>query len=124
MGSPVDMATSRATSTSFIHLDNGAVFALTTSIGTTPTQSAENLGLPEPESSTASKLLVVFVATTLVLCPIPSPSSLDLMVVLAQIAALPVQTSRLALVSLWLLPTLHQIAPPTKSLVSSARPSN
>merc|ERR1719447_2721370 len=51
---PVGSATPRATSTSSPPiLDNGALFALTASLPMTPTLSANNLGFPEPESSTA-----------------------------------------------------------------------
>merc|ERR1712107_894252 len=58
-----------------LELGNGVVFALPRSIRLTPTPSAHNLGFPEPESSTAPLLVVVLVATSLVLCPIPSESS-------------------------------------------------
>ena len=101
----MDTASSRATSTSLkLELDNGALFALTTLKGKTPTPSADNLGFPEePESSTASQLVVVFVATSLVLCPIPSQSAWAMSTLpsthhfVAQGASLIVQVSRLAL---------------------------
>merc|ERR1719318_2314628 len=123
--SPVGTATSRATSTSSMLqlalLGNGVLFALTASLGTTPTLSADNLGLPEPKSSSASHLLVVFVATSLVPCLIPSQSSSE-MVLLARVAPLVVPPSKLAVPTL-LVSLLMSIAPPTKSQVSSALPS-
>ena len=119
-------ASSRATSTSLkLELDNGALFALAISIRTTPTPSADNLGLPEePESSTAAQLVVVLVATRLVLCLLPSESSLDLMLwIVARTAPPMVHVSRIALISLLVLLVLRWFAPPTESLVWCAWPS-
>merc|ERR1719447_304787 len=133
---PVGSATPRATSTSSPPtLDNGALFALTASLPMTPTLSANNLGFPEPESSTVQQLVQQLVATTLVLCPVPSESSPALspyqlyLLVLAW-GALPLLRrwcrSSVALISLTpliLVLPLHLLAPPTKLLVWSVRPS-
>merc|ERR1712013_89915 len=125
--SPVDLATTRATSTSFPHLhrlelQHGAPFALTASPSLTPTPSANNLGSPKPNGSGASHLLVPFVATSLVLCPLPTQSSSESLG--ASGALLLMFVSRIALVGLLhsqsaVLP--RRFAPPTKSLVWSVR---
>merc|ERR1711972_1113002 len=110
----------------FLHrllLQHGALFALTASPSLTPTPSANNLGSPKPNGSGASHLLVLFVATSLVLCPLPTQSSSESLV--AWGAPLLMYVSRTALVGL-----LHSLpmfrvqrwfALPTKSLVWSAR---
>merc|ERR1719495_2120612 len=121
----------RATSTSLnlLHrldlqyLDDGALFALTASPSSTPTLSANNLGSPKPNGTTAKHLLVLFKATGLVLCRVLPTQSASEMVLLAWGAPLLMVVSvvsRIALVSMLCTephhpPGRHLVAPPTKS---------